>query len=74
MRTHAYRLQRARIIDGEMNIDTNKYLELMDSLVKKYPSLLDSNVQRRMFGILEKNKGKIDQLDILSAVRIDSIR
>lgn len=72
MRKRAERLANAHIVDADVKyFDLNQNLALLNSLVEKYPALLDDKIQFQVIEMLRASNIS-ENLDILSVLNIDS--
>lgn len=72
MKKRAERLANAHIVDADVkNFDLNQNLALLNSLVEKYPALLDDKIQFQVIEMLRASNIS-ENLDILSVLNIDS--
>ena len=71
MKSRAQKLARANIVDADVEtVDANQFIELMNSLSNKYPSLLDEGVQATVFEMLNSVKNEREKAAILEELNI----
>ena len=71
MKGRAQKLAKAHIVDADVKvIDANHFIELMNSLSKKFPALLDEGVQITVFEMLDSMNSEKEKKAILAELNI----